>query len=1506
MKKVYNYLIILTLLLLSISSYSQQRGGDTQGGGTRSGDSRGGTRDDGPGGGGDHDSQGTTFYRDADGDGWGNPNDSILVTQRGGEPQGYISRSGDCDDTNANIHPETNWYLDFDQDNFGSSEAMLRVTLQDHREHDNTAPAILTSNPGRDWVDITATTYTGCTPPSDYSYSYVNGDCNNKNRFLYPGKKWYRDADNDHYGTSTDIKTQCLQPTGYVENGGDCDDTNDQFYPNKKWYQDSDNDGWGVTSISKIQCTQPNGYVSKHGDCDDTQIDHHPEQVWYRDADTDDWGTNTDTKIQCTPPTGYILRAGDCDDTKKEIHPETIWYSDTDGDNFGEEGRVTKQQCTKPIGFTNNNNDLCPNIAGRDQGCPSYDYTPPNLSDENYIYTRTPQKAITNLSQIDKLQDVIEEVTYFDGFGRPAQQIGIRHSPNFNDIIQHIGYNKIGQQDKAYLPHVENNGDLTGSYRKSNQATATQQYYKVNYPSDFENVPLANVNSYSQSQFEKSPIGRLEKQAAPGKDWAIGNGHEIKFEYQTNTLNEVKAFTVSLNENYIPTLNNTVNFYPKGSLSKKVTKDENWVAGLDHTTEEFTDKQDRIILKRTYDASIAHDTYYVYDDFGNLTYVLPPKVITSDGVSDSELNELCYQYIYDHRNRLVEKKIPGKGWEYIVYNKLDQPVMAQNANQRVKKEWLFTKYDALGRVAFTGLHIHPSVISRTAMQGYADNRTDQWVSKTTTINTISGTQLYYTNDALPTGVSEIYTISYYDDYEVPNIISLNPSNTSISWEGMIATSNVQGLPTVSQVKVLETDQWITTTTYYDKKGRAWETHVKNDYLGTEDWVLNKLDFTGKTIQTTSIHKKNETFTNVTDIFTYDHVGRPLTQIQKINDQEEERIVGNTYDQLGQLTNKEIGGFVGRLGLQSVAYSYNVRGWLTAINDPTHLNGSLFAFGITYNTPTHGATALFNGNIAETQWKTANDNSKRWYTYEYDALNRITQGSSSDGKYNLSGVTYDKIGNILTLQRTGAIVEDVDYTNPSHFDTMDNLTYQYDTGNKLQNMTDQVTLPFGFKKVNSSIATNTYNYDDNGNMTLDPNKGITEITYNHLNLPKTVTINNTEHTGDITYIYDALGTKLKKMVTEGGSLTTTEYAGNYIYKNGILEFFNHPEGYIEPTVTADGIEKYTYVYQYKDHLGNIRLSYTDADKDGNIAQSEIVQEKNYYPFGMTHSGYNNTLRGRNHNYGFGNKEEQDELNLGWIDITARNYDPTLGRWMNIDPLADQMRRHSPYNYAFGNPIYFIDPDGNMPCPNGDCSQIIAHLVATVNAFLAKNDVIFNVDVGADLNIGFDARVDLGDHSGNLNLNLLKIEILDLKGSLIEGADSFKSDYVLKNGELEIEQKINLSFTNAEGITFNLIQGENSFIAYGRDLDYTKDEVQELNFFEKQLRSTLASQDIPSVLESSNSSTTIGNTTIGIDSGKSKVYFSRTSTENSSIISLGGKAGRILNLNFSLTLGFKKKK
>ena len=186
-------------------------------------------------------------------------------------------------------------------------------------------------------------------------------------------------------------------------------------------------------------------------------------------------------------------------------------------------------------------------------------------------------------------------------------------------------------------------------------------------------------------------------------------------------------------------------------------------------------------------------------------------------------------------------------------------------------------------------------------------------------------------------------------------------------------------------------------------------------------------------------------------------------------------------------------------------------------------------------------------------------------------------------------------------------------------------------------------------------------------------------------------------GNISYIYDATRVKLEKVVTEGVNITRTKYAANFIYEKigtaaDVLKFFNTSEGYIEP----NGSTGYNYVYQYKDHLGNIRLSYKDISLTS-TPRLQLVEENNYYPFGLKHKGYNNLQNGRDHNFGFGNKEEQDELGLSWIDITTRNYDPALGRWMNVDPLADEFPHMSPYAAFNNNPIFWTDSTGMAPAP-----------------------------------------------------------------------------------------------------------------------------------------------------------------------------------------------------------------
>ncbi|WP_440067155.1 DUF6443 domain-containing protein [Tenacibaculum discolor] len=904
-------------------------------------------------------------------------------------------------------------------------------------------------------------------------------------------------------------------------------------------------------------------------------------------------------------------------------------------------------------------------------------YIPVVFSDENYVFTRTYQEAMLSPLGITQNKEVLEEITYFDGLGRAKQSIGIKQSPNKNDVVTHIEYDEFGRKTKEYLPYAE--ASKSGKIFTGDIANATQTYYQQKYADDFAGVSLPEeVNAYSEKQFDNSPLNRVLQQAAPGKDWKLGSGHEIKFDYQTNISGEVKLFGVTTtfaDNTYAPTLTGGTSNYVAGELYKMVTKDENWTSGLDHTTEEFKNKQGQVILKRTYNEGQKHDTYYVYDDFGNLTYVLPPKAeAQTDKPTTTELNELCYQYVYDHRNRLVEKKIPGKGREYIIYDKLDRPIWTQDKNQRDKttKEWLFTKYDAFGRVVYTGKKNHES--ERTYLQNIITGPTSTYKQHESrgALRTIAGVNIYYTSDAAPTDVHDIYTINYYDDYNVDLPDGLGQTVTTSY--GVTSTSKTKGLATVSKVKVLESSpaKWITTVTYYDKKARPIYMYSKNDELGTTDIIESKLDFSGKVLETKTTHTKGSNASIVTiDSFEYDHMGRVTKQTQKINSQETETIVTNEYDELGQLKTKKVGGT-----LQEVDYAYNVRGWLKNINEDGKNDNDLFNFTLAYNDPTDPLKALYNGNIAQTNWSTLSVNNtsnpvSTQYEYTYDALNRITAAIDNTGEYsvgNITPISYDLNGNILRMQRKRVI------------DADDNFTYTYNNTNKLQSL--------------SGSKTGSFTYDVNGNMKTDTRKGITNITYNHLNLPTRVDFGSRR----IEFTYDASGTKLRKKKIDGSNITTTDYAGGVIYENNVLQYFSHPEGYVKKDGSA-----FNYVYQYKDHLGNVRLTYADTNNDGVITPStEIIEEANYFPFGARHRGYNGNVSANGNSLaqkrGFNGKILNDDLlgsnRLDWYDFGARNYDADLGRWMNLDPLAEKYFDNSPYHYAANNPIFFVDPDGKQ--------------------------------------------------------------------------------------------------------------------------------------------------------------------------------------------------------------------
>jgi RHS repeat-associated protein len=1113
-----------------------------------------------------------------------------------------------------------------------------------------------------------------------------------------------------------------------------------EVVPLVTYYLDADNDGHAVSSMDA--CSNPGaGYtttVMPVDDCDDTNDTILGPLTWFLDADADGYPADLNTYYQCTSP-GANYRAGpfslslDCDDNNPNSFP-IKWYEDTDGDGLGNRRGNFVEQCSAPLTggpWVTNNNDLCPDDPTNSctilSSGPSYG--------PNYVYVRQYQKSAsemlaqesidqTNFPFFTASEGVIQSITYYDGIGRASQQIGMDQSPVINaqkqDFVTHLEYDAYGRMTREYLPYSTSSGTM-GSFR-NDALTGTLSFYNT---ATFENT----ANPYSEKQFDGTPLNRLEKQGAPGAAWQIqssGDDHSIEFDYHANTGTEVRRFEVDLTTGTDLVLdeNGPNEYYAAHVLVKTITMDENHISGKNHTTEEFTDKSGRVVLKRTYadtditgdgipESEVAHDTYYVYDDYGNLTFVLSPQMKATTATFaniQSALDDLGYQYVYDSRNRLVEKKIPGKGWEYIVYNRLDQPIMTQDAMMRAANNtaltsdnWLFTKYDKFGRIAYTGKATATSGTTRTAIQNQVNGLTgDLWVNRTGSYFTMDGLNVYYDQGGYPDNaitspeavVDELLTVNYYDDYNFDRA----GAPTSVTVFGQTSTSATKGLATGSHVKVLETTNWTTGVTYYDAKARAIRTITNNNYLGTTDEVSSLLDFAGKVLKVRTSHTKSATTIVTIDNYMYDHSGRLMSQTQCIGDVTmgdscpstagaTELIALNDYDAIGRLVSKKVGGDAATTvsssaGLQTVDYEYNVRGWLKSINDTNLTDSALsldsndvWGFKIKYDDIADPNKQLFNGNISQTLWASSTSNPAPYnpvshtYTFTYDAMNRLTDAADNTTNYSVGSLAYDLNGNILALSRQG-------HTNSgaTSFGVMDELVYTYNDGNQLVKVLDNGDDTYGFKDVVDQAT--EYTYDANGNMVTDANKGITSITYNHLNLPATIVTSN----GTISYVYDAVGTKLKKTAPSA----VTEYAGNYIYQNGTLQFMGQSEGYITP----NGMTGYDYVYQYKDHLGNIRLSYLD-----NGGTLEIVEENNYYPFGLKHKGYNNppiSPLGNNvaqkWNYNGTELDETSEL----YEMPLRRYDPAIVRWTSIDPVVHY--DYSGYQAYDNNPVFWSDPSG----------------------------------------------------------------------------------------------------------------------------------------------------------------------------------------------------------------------
>ncbi|MFA5620979.1 MAG: DUF6443 domain-containing protein, partial [Weeksellaceae bacterium] len=505
---------------------------------------------------------------------------------------------------------------------------------------------------------------------------------------------------------------------------------------------------------------------------------------------------------------------------------------------------------------------------------------------ENYIYVQEPTEPVNSISSGT---DAIRSIQYFDGLGRPKQSISVQGSPNGSDLVVPIEYDGFGRQVLDFLP-VPISGN-NGQYNPN----VNGNYYSGEYNTSVW---------YSEKTIENSPLNRILKHAAPGDSWAKDAGHEIEFQYLTNQNDEVRMFKVNQNNGGLV----NAGYYPKEQLYKTVTKDENG-----NRITEFKDKQGRVVLKRSAvevnqttgkppspePFTEFVDTYYVYDIYGNLTYVIPPLAAVKSNITSTVLNDLCYQYKYDERNRLVEKKLPGKGTEFMVYDKQDRLVATQDANLSSEGKWLFTKYDQFGRVVYTG--IYGSSANRDALQttvnGFNSNNETR---KSTVQFTQNGLQVYYTKTAFPTTFSDVLTVNYYDKYVSLNVYGFGEPESGYYNSNQLrkdTNGKLKGMATETHIRILGTNLWEKSVTFYDQKSRPVRTYKRNHLGGYTD-IDSKLNFRGLPEETTTRHFRDPNAikdVTVKDIYTYDSMERLLTHTQQINSGTPQLIAKNEYD-----------------------------------------------------------------------------------------------------------------------------------------------------------------------------------------------------------------------------------------------------------------------------------------------------------------------------------------------------------------------------------------------------------------------------------------------------------------------------------------------------------------------------------------------------------------------------------------------------------------------------------
>ena len=634
-------------------------------------------------------------------------------------------------------------------------------------------------------------------------------------------------------------------------------------------------------------------------------------------------------------------------------------------------------------------------------------------------------------------------------------------------------------------------------------------------------------------------------------------------------------------------------------------------------------------------------------------------------------------YRYDGRDRVIEKKLPGCDPVHFVYDRSDRLILKQNGNNRKDGVWQYYQYDGLGREVIWG--VLPSSAGREDWEVIFRDT----VCCERFIGLGQDGNFGYTNTAAFNESRTPLIVSYYDSYAFEALsdsfltyVDKPDFGKRIERPSGKLTGQIIALLNNPELKEH-------VTLYYDNRGRVIQTNACS-VSGFHNYSFTKYDFIGQPISVRKEHysiypakailEPEATYdhTIVYD-YEYDHAGRLTRLYQTFDKNERIKIAEYRYDEAGRLVGKVL-----HDGKFDCKYDYNIRGWLTEIDEP-FMNEKIY-----YNEDLpEGVEPLYNGNIADVYYS-AHDSAH--FRLSYDGLNRLTasQQYTRDGVKTAAAeaFTYDKMGNITSIVRS---------TQNPQPDYINRVQLFYDGNRIIRGEGSPYSGGYNDMVYPNLVGKDVeYEYDPNGNLIKNEDNRISLTTYNLLNLPQTVAFSDKSLS---VFYYMADGRKIRN-ATGAYSISTavpidsvikntdpyisymSEWNDVYWYQRTQQKYINTPEGNIE--VSTGRKMSFSYYYTSKDHLGSIWHYWNSL----NNSRANI-----YYP-----SGIMREKRRSPYNYGLTGKEIVYDNGLDEYFFGARTLFAPINRFNQPDPLCEEYYHISPYAYCANNFINALDPTG----------------------------------------------------------------------------------------------------------------------------------------------------------------------------------------------------------------------